>query len=378
MRFLHTADWHIGKKLHGFDLAEEQRDAFDQIKQIAVEQNVDAIVIAGDLYDRAVASEDSVALLNQMLKELNLQAGYPLLTISGNHDSAIRLETGSDWYQATDFYLKTKFSDAFSPVTLGDTQFFMLPYFQPQMARNYFEDDSLKNLPEIMEKVVAEMEQQFASDKKHILVAHFFAAGSSHTDSETMLEVGGLNPVPVDLLEKFDYVALGHLHDKNAIKHDFIHYAGSPVKFSTSEANTEKGVWIVDTDPYQAKWIPLRPLHDIHVLEHSFSELTDPKLYRQIPEKDYVAIRLTDRAVIDDVMNKLRRYYPRIVSLSRVNGRENALVSDQKTTRANLNPLELFETFFEEMTADKPTPLQEKIVKESFTELQEGDTYETH
>lgn len=378
MRFLHTADWHIGKKLHGFDLLAEQKDAFSQIKQIAAEQKVDAIVIAGDLYDRAIASEDSVAVLNEMLKELNLQENYPLLAISGNHDSAIRLETGSDWYQATKFYLKTKFADAFEPVTLQDTQFFMLPYFQPQMARNYFQDESLKNLSEIMKKVVANMEQQFDPAKKQVLVAHFFAAGSSHTDSETMLEVGGLNPVPVDLLEKFDYVALGHLHDKNAIKHPFIHYAGSPVKFSTSEAQTQKGVWIVDTDPYQATWFPLEPLNDIHVLEKSFAELTAPKLYRHIPKDDYVAVRLTDRAVIDDVMNKLRHYYPRIISLARVNGRESLVAEENNDTQVNLDPLKLFESFFEKMTDEKPTQLQKQIVQESFDELQKGDTYETN
>ncbi|HJE98184.1 exonuclease SbcCD subunit D [Ligilactobacillus acidipiscis] len=378
MRFLHTADWHIGKKLHGFDLLAEQKDAFCQIKQIAAAQKVDAIVIAGDLYDRAVASEDSVAVLNKMLKELNLEEKYPLLAISGNHDSAIRLETGSEWYTATEFYLKTKFSDAFEPVTLNDTQFFMLPYFQPQMARNYFQDESLKNLPEIMEKVAAAMVQEFDPTKKHVLIAHFFAAGSSHTDSETMLEVGGLNPVPVDLLEEFDYVALGHLHDKNALKHPFIHYAGSPVKFSTSEAETQKGVWIVDTDPYQAKWIPLKPLNDIHVLENSFAELTDPKLYRAIPADDYVAVRLTDRAVIDDIMNKLRHYYPRIISLSRVNGRESLIADENNGGQVNLDPLELFESFFEKMTDEKPTQLQEQIVQESFEELQKGDTYETN
>lgn len=379
MRFLHTADWHIGKKLHGFDLAAEQKDAFEQIKKIAQTEKVDAIVIAGDLYDRAVASEDAVALLNGMLKELNLQAKYPLLAISGNHDSAIRLETGSDWYSATQFYLNTTFSGAFEPVTIQDTQFFLLPYFQPQLARNYFEDNSLTNLQEIMKKTVAEMETHFDPAKKHVLVAHFFAAGSSHTDSETMLEVGGLNPVPVDVLEKFDYVALGHLHDKNALKHEKIHYAGSPVKFSVSEAATQKGVWIVDTELARSRWVPLQPLNDIQILENSYVELTDPALYRKIPSDDYVAIKLTDRAVIDDVMNKLRRYYPRIISLSRVNGRESLMdTNDETTLRTSLKPQELFENFFEKMTGEQPTELQNKIVQESLTELQKGDIYETH
>ncbi|GBG95614.1 exonuclease SbcD [Ligilactobacillus salitolerans] len=377
MRFLHTADWHIGKKLHGFDLIQEQKDAFDQIKAIASQQHVDAIVIAGDLFDRAVASEDSVSLLNQMLMELNLKEHYPLLAISGNHDSAIRLDTGSYWFKETQFYMQTHFEDAFEPVTIQDTQFFLLPYFQPQMARNFFGDDSLTKMDQIMAKTVELMEQKFAPDKKHVLVAHFFAAGSSHTDSETTLEVGGLNPVPVDILTKFDYTALGHLHDKDALKQPTVRYAGSPVKFSTSEAETEKGVWIVDTEPYQVQWVPLRPLHDIRILEHSFEELTDPALYRTIPDEDYVAIRLTDTAVISDVMNRLRHYYPRIVSLSRLNGRETLAAKDQDV-RVNMDPQALFDSFFEKMTDQKPTEMQEKIVRESFAELQRGGSYEAN
>lgn len=378
MRFLHTADWHIGKKLHAFSLAAEQQDAFTQIKTIAAQEKVDAIVIAGDLYDRAVASEDSVAMLNGMLKELNLQEKYPLLAISGNHDSATRLETGSDWYTATQFYLNTTFAGAFEPVTLADTQFFLLPFFQPQQARNYFEDDSLKELPEIMKRTVAEMVTKFDPTKKHVLVAHFFAAGSSHHDSETKIEVGGLNAVPVDLLEVFDYVALGHLHDKNALHHPKIQYAGSPVKFSASEAETEKGVWIVDTDPYAAKWVPLRPLNDIQILENSYAELTDPALYHSIPNDDYVVIKLTDRAVIEDVLNKLRNYYPRILTLTRVNGRESLTVNDDDVVLTDLAPLALFENFFTKMTDEQPTELQKKIVQESLAELKKGNQDETN
>ena len=116
MKFLHTADWHIGKKLHDFSLFDDQRDAFEQIEQIALREKVDAIVIAGDLYDRSVPSEDAVRLLDQMLIQLNLKDHLPVLAINGNHDSAVRLNTGSDWFKATDFYMNTKLKDAFTPV----------------------------------------------------------------------------------------------------------------------------------------------------------------------------------------------------------------------------------------------------------------------
>ena len=139
MKFLHTADWHIGKKLHNFDLNYEEDDAFKQIERIAEEEKVDAIIIAGDLYDRSLPSEEAVKSVNEKLKRLNLVDKYPLLVISGNHDSATRLNTGSEWFKATNLFLNTKISGAFEPVEIEDTQFFLLPYFEPQEVRNYFD-----------------------------------------------------------------------------------------------------------------------------------------------------------------------------------------------------------------------------------------------
>jgi len=187
MRFLHTADWHIGKKLHGYDLLTEQRDAYRQIKAIAKAEKVDAVVIAGDLYDRALPSEEAVTALDDMLVDLNRQEHFPLLAISGNHDSGVRLGQGSDWFKSTAFYLNTRLEDAFTPVVMDGTQFFLLPYFEPFAARQYFEDDSLRTVAQAMQKVVAQMVAAFDPQLKHVLVAHFFAAGSTHTDSETQV-----------------------------------------------------------------------------------------------------------------------------------------------------------------------------------------------
>ena len=210
MRFLHTADWHLGKKLNGFDLAADQWTMFKQIESVALTEKVDALVLAGDLFDRAVPSEATVDQLKKMLAQLNLVDRFPILAISGNHDSAPRLGMASAWYRAHGLYLVTEFAQAFEPITIGDTQFFLLPYFTLQAARNYFADEQLRDLNQVMAKVVATMQAQFAPDKYHVLVAHFFAAGSQRTPaSETMIEVGGLAAVDVALLGPFDYVALG-------------------------------------------------------------------------------------------------------------------------------------------------------------------------
>lgn len=374
MKFLHTADWHIGKKLHDFSLFEDQEDAFDQIEKIAIQENVDAIVIAGDLYDRSIPNEDAVRLLNRMLIKLNLTDKIPLLAISGNHDSAVRLNTGSDWFKATDFYMNTRLKDAFSPVTIKDTQFFLLPYFEITEARNFFNEEKL-SLAKAIQLIVNKMQELFEDDKKHVLIAHFFAAGSSHCDSETQVEVGGLDSVPLDLLNSFDYVALGHLHSKNALHNSKIKYSGSPVKFSVSEAKDEKGVWIVDTDQPQekmAQWKPLIPKNDIVVLQETFETLTDPNYYRKIDDQQFVAVRLEDKEIIPNVMNRLREFYPRIISFQRQNGRKQI---DQEKAREikKLAPMELLRTFYKEITGSDLSETQSDFAQKQLTKAERGE-----
>lgn len=359
MRFLHTADWHIGKKLHGFDLNREQDDAYKQILNIAETEKVDAIVIAGDLYDRAVPGEDSVKQLNSMLIDMNLKHKFPILAISGNHDSATRLHTGSEWFSVTNFFLNTKVSQSTTPIEIADTQFFLLPYFEPFEAKQYLQDDKLKNVTEAMVKLVEKMQANFDSNKKHVLIAHFFAAGSEHVDSETQVSVGGLNAIPVDILSPFDYVALGHLHGKDALHAEKVKYSGSPVKFSISEANQTKGVWIVDTDPFKVEFKPLRPTKDIRILTESYETLTSPDFYNQQNRNDFLSIQLTDSKIIPNVMQSLREIYPYIINLERANG---PVLTDNKVADIdpNLDPMTLLKKFFKESTEEDMSEAQEK------------------
>lgn len=367
MRFLHTADWHIGKKLHGYDLLTEQRDAYEQIKAIAIDEKVDAVVIAGDLYDRALPSEDAVSALDTMLVDLNRKQHLPLLAISGNHDSAVRLSQGSEWFSSTDFYLNTRIADSIKPVILGDTQFFLLPYFEPFAVRQYFEDDSIKTVAVGMARLITAMQEQFAPDKKHVLIAHFFAAGSQHSDSETLVQVGGLNAVPVDLLAPFDYVALGHLHRKEALQNEpVIKYSGSPLKYSTSEAEDTKGVWIVDTDqtPVSVTFKPLKPLNDLIVLTDSFDHLMDPEVSYPVKADDFIAIELTDTTPIANVMQRLKTRFPRIIELQRVN-QLDVTPETLNIEEVQRDPLTLLDDFFKTVTEHDLTTQQANWAKQT-------------
>lgn len=366
MRFLHTADWHIGKKLHGYDLIPEQEEAYQQIKAIALAEKVDAVVIAGDLYDRALPSEPAVTALTKMLADLNRHEHLPLLAISGNHDSAVRLGYGQEWFASTDFFLRTRLADALKPITLGETQFFLLPYFEPVQARQLFEDDQIKTVNQAMERLVAAMQTKFAAGKKHVLVAHFFAAGSQHTDSETLVQVGGLNAVPVDMLAPFDYVALGHLHRKEALQNELtVKYSGSPLKFSTSEAADTKGVWIVDTatTPVTVTFKPLRPWHDLVVLEDSFTHLMDRERTYPVNKEDFIAINLTDTTPITNVMQRLKDRFPRVIELNRVN-QLDVTPAELDVKQVQQDPLNLLTDFFEQVTQHPLTTQQQEWARQ--------------
>ncbi|MDT2827960.1 MAG: exonuclease SbcCD subunit D [Enterococcus viikkiensis] len=373
MKVLHTADWHIGKKLHGYDLLSDQAYILDQILKIAKTEAVDAIIIAGDLYDRSVPSEDSVRLLNQTIAKWNLTEGFPLLAISGNHDSATRLATGAPWFNQANFHLHTRLQEAFTPIVMGNVQFYLLPYFEPVDARIYFEDSELRTIQAAMPKVIEEMKASFDPAMSQILVSHFFVAGSSKTDSETKIEVGGLDGINGRLLTDFDYVALGHLHGKDALKLENARYSGSPLKYSLSEKDQTKGVWIVDTETSAFTFHELTPLHEIQELQASFEELLDPVYYGKVEREDYLSILLADRAVIPNLMNQLRQVYPRIIQVQRLNGYETAVENRLKAKSLKAySPILLTEEFFTEVSQTELSPQQKQWVEEGLQVLIKG------
>ena len=365
MRFLHTADWHIGRRLHGFDLTEEQKNAFLQIEKIALVENVDGVIIAGDLYDRSLPAEDSVGLLNSMIEKLNLTDKLPIYAISGNHDSAQRLSTGTKWFKQTNFYLHTQLKEAFEPVELPNTQVFMLPYFEIFEAQQYFNDDSIKELDQAFKLIITEMKAAFDPKKFHLLVAHFFADGSATTESESKLRIGGLGAVPISLFKDFDYVALGHLHGKDALQTDHARYSGSPLKFSLSEANQKKGVYIIDTDPFKLTFKPIKPIRDVHSLTDSFNNLTDKAFYQKLACQDFFGITLTDETLIPNAMARLRQIYPNIIALNWENGYAAALDyhGEKGQEIRQKDPMTLLTEFYEKVANEPLTSQQEKWAK---------------
>lgn len=392
MKLLHTADWHIGRTLNGYSLLDEQKHAFDQILQIAKDEQVDGVVIAGDIYDRAVPNPEAVAALDKMLREINLENKIPIYAISGNHDSAKRLNYGREWMEYTNFHLNTFISEAFTPIETDDVQIFLLPFFDPLDARVYYQkqgmpEENVKNITTIgaaMQLIVSDMVKLFDKNKKHLLITHFAVTPNKDEEipltSETTSKVGGLATLTTDQFKDFDYVMLGHIHTRLASPSETVRYSGSPVKFNIKEArlkNKGKGVDIVNIDDsgITHEFKPITPKTDLVVLEEDWPTLCDADFYKKQPiNQDWFAITIKnfDRSehVQTNIRAELQKRYGTIVELDyQIDQGKNEL----ENTAVNINeisPEETVDKFYQTITGKDLSNKQKTIVENIFNEVE--------
>ena len=393
MKLLHTADWHIGRTLNGYSLLTEQKAIFQQILEIARTEKVDGIVIAGDIYDRAVPATEAVTALDQMLQELNLHQKLPIYMIAGNHDGAKRLNFGRNWMKQADLYLNTLLAEAFHPIETPDAQIFLLPFFDPIDARVYYRDklpeEEVKKIHSIgtaMELVLADLQKLFKPGKKHLLVTHFAVTPNKETPinltSETTSTVGGLDTLTANQFAAFDYVMLGHIHTRFASPSKIIRYAGSPVKFNVKEAATTKSVDIIElTDQtITTKSKNLTPETNLIVLKETWETLLDPQFYQQQPvNQDWFAITIKDfdrsQHVHSNVRAQLQDIYGTVVELDYQNIQKNNLAQNNAVTE-NINDLSeeaVVNNFFETITDQPLSEMQQALVEDIFVSLKKGE-----
>ena len=318
MKFLHTADWHLGRIFHQLHLTVDQAHVLDQIVDIARAGKVDAILVAGDLYDRAVPPPEAVALLDRTWQRLALDLGVPVIGIPGNHDSATRIGYGAGLLAKAGLHLISDLESAMQPLRVGDLDIFALPYAEPAEVRQWSGDETVRDHPSAMRVCIARMRPQFTRGRPRVLIAHAFVAGVRTRESERPLSVGGAGEVPADLFQDFDFVALGHLHAPQVVSGRCV-YAGSPLKYSFSEAEDQKSVLIVeiasDGTP-SVRPILLYPQHDVRNIEGRLDELlaagpADPARH------DYLRITLTDSGALLNALGRLREVYPNVLQLER-------------------------------------------------------------
>ena len=378
VKFLHTADWHIGRKLQGKDLLEDQQYVMNNLISKIDETKPDFLIIAGDLYDRSVPSKEATTLLQELLVKINIECNIPIFAISGNHDSRERLAIGEAWFSKHKFYLHTRLNQAFDKITIENTDIYLLPYFEPFEAREYFEDATLTTHNSATKRVIDEIYKNIDMSKTNILVAHTFVSGGLETDSEREISVGTVENVAVEIFEKFDYVALGHLHNPNAIKEERIKYSGSPMAYSFSEATQTKGMRLVELtkEIFTEEFISLEQKRKLHNISTTYEEVFTKVFQQNFDCKnDYFSMELSGMEGVTDPLPRIKEYYPNTLILKQKRNNNNS-DSEIKFDKEMLtkSPLELIEGFYNEQTGSELTVGQKRVLVNIIDKVNQDET----
>ena len=377
VKFLHTADWHIGRKLQGKDLLEDQQYVMNNLISKIDETKPDFLIIAGDLYDRSVPSKEATTLLQELLVKINIECNIPIFAISGNHDSRERLAIGEAWFSKHKFYLHTRLNQAFDKITFEDTDIYLLPYFEPFEAREYFEDATLTTHNSATKRVIDEIYKNIDMNRTNILVAHTFVSGGLETDSEREISVGTVENVAVEIFEKFDYVALGHLHNPNAIKEERIKYSGSPMAYSFSEATQTKGMRLVELtkEIFTEEFISLEQKRKLHNISTTYEEVFTKVFQQNFDCKnDYFSMELSGMEGVTDPLPRIKEYYPNtlILKQKRNNNSDSEIKFDKEMLTKS--PLELIEGFYNEQTGSELTVGQKRVLVNIIDKVNQDET----
>ncbi len=383
VKILHTADWHLGKIVNSVHMTEEQDYVLQQLVEIIDSEKPDVIIIAGDLYDRAVPPREAVELLNRILTKIIQDFKIPILAIAGNHDSPDRLEFGNQLFRSQQLYIESKLTTALEPVVIqdksGPVYFHLVPYLEPAEVRAFFDDEAIYSHQTAMEAIVSKIELENDMNERHVFIGHAFLAGGMESESEERLSmVGGSPYIDTTLFRNFSYVALGHLHQAQRVMNETIRYSGSILKYSFSEAKHKKSITMVDLDnngEVNLSLIPLVPKHDMNVKEGYFDQLINNPIEKS---NDYLHIRLLDEGQIIDPMNKLRKVYPNILRLERVMraSKKGLLDLEQIRKKQTQSHTELFASFYEEIKGEAISETSKQQVEKIVTSLLEKERRE--
>ncbi|MEU7560281.1 exonuclease SbcCD subunit D [Streptomyces eurythermus] len=384
MRFLHTSDWHLGRRFHGKDLIPAQRAFLDHMVDTARTEAVDAILVAGDIYDRAIPSLDAVRLFNRALHQL-ADLGVPIIMISGNHDSAHRLGVGSGLFARAGIHLRTDPDTCDVPVVLNDPDgpvaVYGIPYLEPSMVRTQLEAEAASHravLTAALDKIHADLTDRRPAGTRSVVLAHAFATpGTGQSEehrveesaSERDISVGGVAHVGADVFDGIDYVALGHLHGPQKIT-DRAHYSGSPLPYSFSEADHTKSFTLVDLTPGTAPAVTRLPCptpHRLERLQGPLEDLLNDPAHE--PLKDaWLEVTLTDPALPFEAMARLRRRFPHTLSLKHQRAFIPAQATDTPTYTERLrgrSELDIACDFITDLRGSAPTPDEHDLLQQA-------------
>ncbi|WP_252107035.1 MULTISPECIES: exonuclease SbcCD subunit D [unclassified Halomonas] len=380
MRLLHTADWHLGRLFHNVSLLDDQRFVLDQLIEIVDRDGVDAVLVAGDIFDRAIPPAGAVTLLDDVLYELCDRRGLPVVMISGNHDSAERLRFGARHLKKAGLYILSELDRIDTPVTLeasGVTvDVFGIPYADPEHVRSVFKCEA-RDFDSAHRFLLERIEAARQKSRPTFLMSHCFVDGAAASDSERPLNLGGAESVAWEPMQGFNYVALGHLHGPQYRGSEHIRYSGSLLKYSFSEARQRKGVMLVDIDAdgkLSFEWRTLTPRREVRVLEGELEHLLAQAQNEAVERReDYLLVRLTDRHAILDPMSKLRALYPNVLHLEKPGMLEARGAQQLDREKLHFSALDMFSDFFEQTSGEALDDDQKTVVRALISELNKAE-----
>lgn len=352
MIFLHTSDWHLGATGGERDLWDDQKYFIDAICGIVREKNVDAVLLAGDVYDRSVPAASAIGLYDYAMNRLCGELGVKVLTIAGNHDSAERLASCAGLLDKAGLYLQGAAQREPRVVEFADSQVFFLPWMTEEKIKSLYpeERDGITDLTEAYRVAVNHMREKFIPGKHHLLLSHAFITNAETSTSDRAAEIGFATQVPASVFEGFDYVALGHIHKPQQVN-PFIRYSGSPMAYSFGkEERQEKSVTLIDTAAMTQEVVPLPLLHRWTTLTDSYEALLAGEYPEEI-RNGYVRLNVTDTAVGLDMLSRLRQVYPNalVVAGKTYDGEDTTItLTMEQLEQMESDPAEVFKSFCRE------------------------------
>ena len=371
------SDLHIGRRVNGFSMLEDQTHILRQILNVIDGEKPDAVLIAGDVYDKSIPSAEAVLKFDWFLNELN-ERQLQVFVISGNHDSPERIAFGNRLMGQSGVHMVPVYDGSAEAFTMSDAHgsvhIHMLPFLKPAVVREFLKDEVIESYTDAYRAAIARMD--IRPDERNVLVAHAFVTKAQVSGSED-ISVGGADSVDGSVFDAFDYVALGHLHRPQNVCSARIRYCGTPLKYDLSEMTQQKSVTVVDLGEkgeLDIHEVPLKPLREMRALRGTYMELTARKNYEGTDVTDYLHITLTDEDDIPDALNRMRSIYPNIMRLDYDNRRTRSagelIVSDDVP---QLDPMTLFSDFYEQQNGQPMSDAQRKFVAELIEQIWEGD-----
>lgn len=375
MKFVHLSDLHLGKRVNGYSMIEDQKYILLKILNVIDEQKAEAVVIAGDVYDKPVPPTEAVQLFDDFLFRL-VERNLQILVISGNHDSPERIAFGSRFMDKSGVHMSQVYNGKNDLVELkdkyGKVNFYMLPFVKPSNVRRFFEDEEINTYTDAVRVAVSHMNVN--KKARNVIITHQFVTGAQRSESET-IAVGGTDNVDSYVFDDFDYVALGHIHGPQNVGKNTVRYCGTPLKYSFSEISHKKSVTVVEMKEkgnVKVSTVELTPKLDMREIKGTYEELTFKKNYENTNTEDYLHIILTDEEDVADAVAKLRCVYPNLMKLDYDNTRtRNSFALTQAEETEKKSDTELLSEFFEKQNGKSLSDEQLEYAANLFEQIKE-------